>query len=174
MPKAPTYRAKWPVYAKQWDKTAVKPDRTADIRRAAARLVAAKDRYLKAEKLTGVPWYMIAALHWRESSGNFKTQLAQGDPLNRRSTHVPRDRGPFKTWEDGAYDALVTLKRFNRVKSGASMSIASKALRVLGLRSAAVARTASLCLFMLRHERAVVVLQVPVKLDPRAGASKGN
>src|SRR5262245_9939904 len=115
MAKAPTYRSKWPVYAKQWDKMAVKPDRIADIRGAAARLVAAKDRYLKAEKLTGVPWYMIAALHWRESAGNFRTQLAQGDPLNRRSTHVPRGRGPFKSWEAGAYDALVTLKKLNKV-----------------------------------------------------------
>ena len=45
----------------------------------------------------------------------FQEQLAQGDPLNRRSTHVPRGRGPFKSWEAGAYDALVTLKKLNKV-----------------------------------------------------------
>ena len=83
MAKAPTYRSKWPVYDKQWDTMAVKLDPIVDIRRAAAMLVAAKDRYLKTEKLIGVPWYMIAALHWRESTGNFRTQLAQGDRHRR-------------------------------------------------------------------------------------------
>jgi lysozyme family protein len=113
---APTYRSKWPEYASQWNRMAVKIDRIPDIRRAAARLVSAKDRYLKAERISGVPWYLIAALHWRESAANFKTQLAQGDPLNRRSVHEPRGRGPFKSWEEGAYDALVRLKKLNRVK----------------------------------------------------------
>jgi lysozyme family protein len=113
---APTYRSKWPEYASQWNRMAVKADRIPDIRRAAARLVSAKDRYLRAERITGVPWYLIAALHWRESAANFKTQLAQGDPLNRRSVHEPSGRGPFKSWEEGAYDALVRLKKLNRVK----------------------------------------------------------
>ena len=115
MAKAPTYRSKWPQYAKLWDKMAVNQ---IEWRKFAGRLQRScgnKDRYLKAEKLTGVPWYMIAALHWRESSGDFRTQLAQGDPLNRVSTHVPRGRGPFKWWEAGAYDALVTLKKFNKM-----------------------------------------------------------
>src|SRR5687767_12868602 len=30
-------------------------------------------------------------------------------------TCVPRGRGPFKSWEAGAYDALVTLKKLNKV-----------------------------------------------------------
>lgn len=115
MAKAPAYYSKWPVYAKQWDAMAVKQSRLPGIRQAAAKLVADKPVYLKAEKLTGVPWYMIAILHYRESSANFNTQLAQGDPLNRVSTHVPRGRGPFKTWEEGAYDALVTLKGYNKI-----------------------------------------------------------
>jgi lysozyme family protein len=113
---APTYRSKWPEYASQWNRMAVKTDRIPDIRRAAARLLSAKDRYLRAERISGVPWYLIAALHWRESAANFKTQLAQGDPLNRRSVHEPSGRGPFKSWEEGAYDALVRLKKLNRVK----------------------------------------------------------
>jgi lysozyme family protein len=95
---------------------AVKQDRINGIRRVAATIVSNKERYVKAENVTGVPWYLIGAWHWRESSGNFRTQLAQGDPLSRQSVHVPRGRGPFKTWEAGAYDALVTLKRLNRVK----------------------------------------------------------
>lgn len=75
----------------------------------AARLVAApaKARYQAVERLTSVPWYFIAVVHEREASQNWNTQLGQGDPLNRKSVHVPAGRGPFQTWEDGAVDALV-------------------------------------------------------------------
>lgn len=111
----PTYASKWPEYAKQWDKMEIRPNKQASFERIAKKLIANKARYQAAEKLTKVPWYMIALLHMRESDNDFNTQLAQGDPLSRRSTHVPAGRGPFNTWEDGAKDALVTLKHFDRI-----------------------------------------------------------
>ncbi|QPF88074.1 hypothetical protein IC762_12375 [Bradyrhizobium genosp. L] len=70
-------------------------------------LVAAKSRYQAVEAKTAVPWWFIAVVHEREASQNWSTQLGQGDPLNRVSTHIPTGRGPFPTWEAGAYDALV-------------------------------------------------------------------
>ena len=73
----------------------------------AQRLIAGRERYRDVARKTGVPWFVIAVIHERESSGNWRTQLGQGDPLDRVSTHVPKGRGPFKTWEDGAYDALM-------------------------------------------------------------------
>jgi len=73
----------------------------------ARRLVAAKARYQAVEQRTGVYWPFIAVTHEREASQNWHSQLGQGDPLNEVSTHVPKGRGPFATWEDGAYDALV-------------------------------------------------------------------
>ncbi len=81
----------------------------------AKRLVAAKARYQSVEKRTGVPWFVIAVIHEREASQNWNTQLGQGDPLSRKSTHVPKGRGPFtgpKAWEDGAYDALALCAPF--------------------------------------------------------------
>ncbi len=73
----------------------------------ARRLVAAKARYQAVEARTGIPWPFIAVTHQRESSQNWSRSLAQGDPWNERSTHVPAGRGPFKSWEEAAYDALV-------------------------------------------------------------------
>ena len=73
----------------------------------AKRLVAAKDRYMAVSKWTGIPWPFIAVTHQRESSQNWKRSLAQGDPWNQTSTHVPKGRGPFNSWEEAAYDALV-------------------------------------------------------------------
>lgn len=67
----------------------------------------AKARYENVTAKTSVPWQAIAVAHEREASQRWNTQLGQGDPLNKVSTHVPKGRGPFATWEDGAYDALM-------------------------------------------------------------------
>lgn len=72
----------------------------------AKKLVAAKERYQAVSVKTGVPWFVIAVIHQRESSQNWNGSLAQGDPWNRVSTHVPRGRGPFPSWEAAAIDAL--------------------------------------------------------------------
>ena len=109
----PSYRSKWPTYARQWD--AMHITRLATVRAVAKRLHAAKDHYLKIEKATGVPWWMVAVIHERESSQNWSRSLAQGDPWNRVSVHVPRGRGPFRSWEEAAIDALATLKRLHKV-----------------------------------------------------------
>jgi len=74
---------------------------------AAKRLVAAKLRYQSVARRTGVPWPIIAVIHERESSQSWSRSLAQGDPWDRLSVHVPAGRGPFASWEDAAVDALV-------------------------------------------------------------------
>lgn len=55
-------------------------------------------------------WVFIAVIHDRESSMDFTTHLGQGDPLNRKTVHVPAGRGPFTgsdAFECGAVDALI-------------------------------------------------------------------
>jgi lysozyme family protein len=54
-----------------------------------------------------VPWAFIAVAHERECSQDWAGSLAQGDPWNKISIHVPAGRGPFKSWEEAAVDALV-------------------------------------------------------------------
>ena len=73
----------------------------------AGRLVAAKARYETVSSSTGVPWFVIAVIHERESSQSWRASLAQGDPYDRVSIHVPKGRGPFHSWEEAAIDALV-------------------------------------------------------------------
>lgn len=67
----------------------------------------AKPRYVSVQDKCGVPWYFIAVVHERECSQDWQGSLAQGDPWNRRSVHVPAGRGPFNSWEEAAIDALV-------------------------------------------------------------------
>jgi lysozyme family protein len=72
----------------------------------------AKARYRAVEQRTGVPWPFIAVAHERESGQNWAGSLAQGDPWNQVSTHVPAGRGPFRSWEEAAVDALVNCAPF--------------------------------------------------------------
>jgi lysozyme family protein len=81
--------------------------RSAAVANVCPRLYAAKNRYLAVAAQTGVPWFVIAAIHERESSQSWLGSLAQGDPWNRVSVHVPAGRGPFASWEAAAIDALV-------------------------------------------------------------------
>lgn len=90
---------------RRWN--AAKLTRGPEFLPAAKRLVAAKSRYQAVEAKTGVPWPFIAVTHQRESSQNWNKSLAQGDPWSAKSTHVPAGRGPFKSWEEAAIDALV-------------------------------------------------------------------
>lgn len=82
--------------------------RASELGPVAARLAAprAKARYQAIEAKTGVPWFFVAVAHQRESSQDWSRSLAQGDPWNQKSTHVPKGRGPFASFEDAAVDAL--------------------------------------------------------------------
>lgn len=91
--------------ADRWSKAKI----TRDASNVARRLVApaAKARYQAISKSTGVPWFIIAVIHERESGQDWSKSLAQGDPWSKVSTHTPSGRGPFSSFERAAVDALV-------------------------------------------------------------------
>lgn len=103
---------------------------TRNVSVLAHNLVGAKARYRAVEMRTGVPWFIIAVIHMRESSQNWTRSLAQGDPIDRVSTHVPAGRGPFKSWEDAAIDALVECAPFLARKKDWSLGPALANLEV--------------------------------------------
>lgn len=92
----------------RWDNLVIPADKGLAFKAVADKLMAtdAQARYRIVAAKTGVPWQVIAVIHQREANQNWNTQLGQGDPLNKKSTHVPKGRGPFNTWEEGAVDAL--------------------------------------------------------------------
>jgi lysozyme family protein len=94
--------------AARWKAMHVTEALATTITSVASRLVApaAKARYQAVEGATKVPWYVVAVIHEREASQSWLASLAQGDPWNRVSIHVPRGRGPFSSWEAAAQDAL--------------------------------------------------------------------
>ncbi|MAA80375.1 MAG: hypothetical protein CL916_14060 [Deltaproteobacteria bacterium] len=72
-----------------------------------------KNRYEQVANQTDMPPKLIAALHWRESSGNFNTYLHQGDPLGKPAVNWPNNIPVFHKWEDAAIHAL-NMKRYNQ------------------------------------------------------------
>jgi len=103
---APTFRQLKDEYAALWHSMTVKLDKRAVLDRIAKKLIAGKPRYQAVAGQTGVPWAAIALIHQMECGGDWSLNIAQGDPWNRRSVHVPKGRGPFHSWEDAAVDAL--------------------------------------------------------------------
>jgi lysozyme family protein len=65
-----------------------------------------KDRYLAVANEVGLPPELIAALHWRESTGDFSTYMHQGDPLGRPPVNHPTEIPTFYKWEDSAIHAF--------------------------------------------------------------------
>jgi lysozyme family protein len=97
-------------YRADWQRMVVDAGRTADVDRAARRILAVRARYETVAAATGVPWFVIGLLHLREADLAFATHLHNGDSLKRRTVHVPAGRpkqpDPPYTWEESAIDAL--------------------------------------------------------------------
>lgn len=92
--------------------------RTAYVKSAEAMAVKAlsykAEFYDPVEKAIGIPWYVVAAIDMREESFAHSGYLGNGDPWNKVSVHVPRGRGPFSSWYEGAIDAL-KLQGFDKI-----------------------------------------------------------
>lgn len=116
-----TEQQRAPGYRQLWDTAHIDPKRGPEIRATVDKIMARKPDYVAVEKDTGVPWFVVAALHMRESGLNFRTHLHNGDPLDARTRHVPAGRpavgSPPFTFAESAKDALTMSPHFlDRVK----------------------------------------------------------
>jgi lysozyme family protein len=100
---------KW--YGSLWDSCIVRQEPLHIQRTQAAvdRLMKNSARYKEVQLQTKVPWWVIGCIHLMEASGNFDGVLHNGELIvgtSKRTTLVPKWRGPFATWEESAVDAL--------------------------------------------------------------------
>lgn len=103
-------------YANLWKKTEL-VKRTQAIQ-IADRIVKNLSAYTPITQATGVPEWAIGILHYRESNLNFGTYLGNGQTLSRKTTIVPKGRGPFLgkgAFTRGAIDAL-EMMNFHKIK----------------------------------------------------------
>lgn len=83
----------------------VRPECKQHVDETAVKLIQNRPRYQPVTDLNGVPVIFIATSFEREASSDFNLSPAQGDPWRRMSHDVPRNRGPFRSWQDAALDA---------------------------------------------------------------------
>ena len=94
------------TYARNWNNLVIRPERRAEAREVAERIMEGKSRYFVVQERTKVPWWFTGLCHYRESTFDLDTYLGNGESLNRVTRLEPKGRGPFKSFEDGAVDAF--------------------------------------------------------------------
>ena len=95
----------------RWQTCKVLTNRELEVEGVSARLCAPKARAIYQQISQAVwkspdRWWFVAIVHEREASQNFNRSIAQGDPWNQRSVHVPRGIGPFRGFVDAAVFVL--------------------------------------------------------------------
>jgi lysozyme family protein len=98
----------------RWPQMVVDFDAVPTMNQVAAQLVSNKATYQALFSQTSVPWPVIAVIHERECSQRWDLSIAQGDPWNAVSVHVPAGRGPFSSWADAAVDALTNCEHMDK------------------------------------------------------------
>lgn len=100
----------------------LRPEWIARLDRVIEGIVRNKDRYVAIQNMRagGMPWFVVAGIHERESSRNFTRHLHEGSPLINRTYYIPKGRLPAPknppfTWEESSEDALYVLKREDKV-----------------------------------------------------------
>ena len=106
-------------YTHRWAAMEIHSNRLAAIIAIADKIIKNKNSYIILQKQTGVPWYFIGLLHFRESSCSFNRHLHNGDPLINRTYRIPPGRPlgqpPF-TFEESAIDAL-NMMGYTKIKT---------------------------------------------------------
>lgn len=110
-------------YKRHFQAASPKPEHLPELIRAVKRMCAGEPlkRYRYVSNVTGLPWYMIACLHYREASLNFLGHLHNGDNLRLKTVQVPANR-PAGVWPPEPWDAQLAwytsasdaLSRFGR------------------------------------------------------------
>lgn len=112
--KSPSREPITPDYSAILSKCVLDEDKRDEVRRIVEKCwIPNKARYEKVSDLTGVPSWVVFCIHYKEASCSFAGCLHNGDRIigtGKLTIQVPKGRGPFKTWEDSATDALLLKK----------------------------------------------------------------
>lgn len=98
-----------PDFEYLWANCTLDQDKITTIRFIAKKIILHRLRYEVVQDATGIPWYLVGALNFREGSGGFSHCFHNGDKLPGPTRNVPAGRGPFASWEDSAIDAIKLL-----------------------------------------------------------------
>lgn len=126
---------KTPDFEYLWDNISVDPERVDQVKDVCDEILGNRHVYEKVQEKIGCPWWYVAALHYRESTLDFRGVLHNGQRIigkGKKTTWVPKGRGPFNSWEEAAIDAL-KLKRYDKLDSWTIGECIRRAERYNGL-----------------------------------------
>ena len=97
-------------YRERFRSCVIDPGRIPAVDAIVAAMEADRFRYQRVGDGLGIPWFVVAILHYLESRRDFSVHLHNGDPLTARTFTEPAGRPlagepPF-SWEASAVDAL--------------------------------------------------------------------
>lgn len=102
-----TTRHDYSAWTHRFNTMHILPQHLPAVQQAAHRIQGYKvSHYDQASHLTGVPWDVIGCIDALEESFDHTAYLGNGEPLNRVTRLVPKGRGPWHSWQEGAADAL--------------------------------------------------------------------
>ena len=96
-------------FERLWSTCDILPSKMGEVNGAVSKIKANKSKYVEVEEATKVPWEVIAVIHKMEGNLDFTTCLHNGEKIintGRKTTLIPKNRGPFKTWSEAAIDAI--------------------------------------------------------------------
>ena len=70
----------------------IRASKLAEVQGTCDTILANQGRYEEIATASGVPWFMVAAIHSLEGDLNFGTHLHNGDPLDERTVNEPAGR----------------------------------------------------------------------------------
>ena len=105
-------------YQRLFDTCVINPDKLPFIKPIINKILLGKTRYEALGNRLNIPWHFVAITHSLEGGSEFTKHLHNGDPLTARTVNEPSRRpkiwNPPSTWEDSAFDALITLKKLDQ------------------------------------------------------------
>lgn len=130
-------------YLDKWQKLEFRPGWEEAAGKVAHGIISDKPAYVAIQAKTGVPWFFVGILHHLESGRNFTKHLHNGDSLQKRTYHVPKNRPPGQppfTFEASCIDAL-QLKGLHRISEWTVARLCYEAERYngFGYRRASIA-----------------------------------
>ena len=91
----------------------ISPAKYQEISRVVSLIKSHKSKYLEAQARTNIDWRVIGVIHYMEASCNFDRQLLNGQRWWRRTTIVPKRKGPWKSW----LDSTVAAFKYHKLKN---------------------------------------------------------
>lgn len=127
-----------PNWQEIWEKCEIDPEHQNAVDVICRKITRAEPKlnYQLVEKNTGVPWELVAALHYRESSLDFTTYLHNGEKLGTTTKLVPKGIYFGKNqWHEAAEHAMrhdnLHVKEY---KKGGDYLVAAEKFNGLGYR----------------------------------------